>query len=127
MRWSAEELSRRTPCALPAAGAVREATRHHRSGGNGFVIVTPTGVRVAGTSAAIDDVTGDRPCGADTNHYICGTFRAVADAGSEGESAQRLDEAVAMLDGVSDRELMSVPGFLSRARGLSPAAPTTVW
>jgi cobalamin biosynthesis protein CbiD len=41
---------------LSAAEAVREATRHHRSGGNGFVIVTPTGVQVAETSAAIDDV-----------------------------------------------------------------------
>jgi len=122
-RWSAEELSRRIPCALPAAGAVREATRHHRSGGNGFVIVTPTGVRVAGTSAAIDDVTGERPWGAHTNHYICGTFRAVADAGSEGESAQRLDEAVAMLDGVSDRELMERARLLVQSPGFVPRSP----
>ena len=39
-------VSRSALCALSAAEAVREATRHHRSGGNGFVIVTPTGVRV---------------------------------------------------------------------------------
>jgi hypothetical protein len=42
-----------------SAEAVREATRHHRSGGNGFVIVTPTGVQVVETSAAIDDVIAE--------------------------------------------------------------------
>src|SRR5262245_51616276 len=54
-------VSRSALCALSAAEAVREATRHHRSGGNGFVIVTPTGVQVIETSAAIDDVTEERP------------------------------------------------------------------
>ena len=63
--------------------------------GNGFVIVTPTGVQVVETSAAIDDVTEERPWGAHTNHYISNMFQTVAN--SAGESVQRLEEAVATL------------------------------
>lgn len=84
-------VSRSALCALSAAEAVREATRHHRSGGNGFVIVTPMGVQVVETSAAIDDVTEERPCGAHTNHYISDKFQTVAN--SDGESVQRRTDA----------------------------------
>jgi len=116
-------VSRSALCASSAAGAVREATRHHRSGGNGFVVVTPTGVRVAETSAAIDDVTGERPWGAHTNHYVSGKFQTVADADSERESVQRLAEAEAMVGGVSDRELMERARFLVQSPGFVPRSP----
>jgi hypothetical protein len=114
-------VSRSALCALSAAAAVREATRHHRSGGNGFVIVTPTGVQVVETSAAIDDVTQERPWGAHTNHYISDKFRTVAD--SAGESVQRLEEAVATLGGVSDLELMERARFLGQSPGFVPRSP----
>jgi len=114
-------VSRSALCALSAAEAVREATRHHRSGGNGFVIVTPTGVQVVETSAAIDDVTEERPWGAHTNHYISDKFQTVAN--SAGESVQRLEEAVATLGGVSDRELMERARFLVQSPGFVPRSP----
>ncbi len=114
-------VSRSALCALSAAEAVREATRHHRSGGNGFVIVTPTGVQVVETSAAIDDVTEERPWGAHTNHYISNKFQTVAN--SEGESVQRLEKAVATLGGVSDRELMERARFLVQSPGFVPRSP----
>ena len=114
-------VSRSALCALSAAEAVREATRHHRSGGNGFVIVTPTGVQVVETSAAIDDVTEERPWGAHTNHYIPNKFQTVAN--SAGESVQRLEEAVATLGGVSDRELMERARFLVQSPGFVPRSP----
>ena len=114
-------VSRNALCALSAADAVREATRHHRSGGNGFVIVTPTGVQVVETSAVIDDVTGERAWGAHTNHYISAKLQAVAN--SEGESVQRLEEAVAMLGGVSDRELMERARSLVQSPGFVPRSP----
>jgi hypothetical protein len=114
-------VSRSALCALSAAEAVREATRHHRSGGNGFVIVTPTGVQVVETSAAIDDVTEERPWAAHTNHYISDKFQTVAN--SEGESVQRLEEAVATLGGVSDRELMERARFLVQSPGFVPRSP----
>jgi hypothetical protein len=114
-------VSRSALCALSAAEAVREATRHHRSGGNGFVIVTSTGVQVVETSAAIDDVTEERPWGAHTNHYISNKFQTVAN--SAGESVQRLEEAVATLGGVSDRELMERARFLVQSPGFVPRSP----
>jgi hypothetical protein len=114
-------VSRSALCAPSAAEAVREATRHHRSGGNGFVIVTPTGVQVVETSAAIDDVTEERPWGAHTNHYISDKFQAIAD--SEGESVQRLEEAVAALGGVSDRELRERARLLVQSPGFVPHSP----
>jgi len=114
-------VSRNALCALSAAEAVREATRHHRSGGNGFVIVTPTGVQVVETSAAIDDVTEERPWGAHTNHYISDKFQTVAN--SAGESVQRLEEAVATLGGVGDRELMERARFLVQSPGFVPRSP----
>ena len=113
-------VSRSALCALSAAEAVREATRHHRSGGNGFVIVTPTACRWS-TSAAIDDVTEERPWAAHTNHYISDKFQTVAN--SEGESVQRLEEAVATLGGVSDRELMERARFLVQSPGFVPRSP----
>ena len=63
--------------------------------GNGFVIVTPTGVQVVETSAAIDDVTEERPWGAHADHYISNMFQTAAN--SAGESVQRLEEAAATL------------------------------
>jgi hypothetical protein len=114
-------VSRSALCAMSAAGAVREATRYHRSGGNGFVIVTPTGVQVLETSAAIDDVTEERPWGAHTNHYTSEKFRTVAN--SAGESAQRLEEAAAMLGSVSDRELMERARLLVKSPGFVPRSP----
>jgi Acyl-coenzyme A:6-aminopenicillanic acid acyl-transferase len=114
-------VSRSALCAVSAAEAVREATRHHRSGGNGFVIVTPTGVQVVETSAAIDDVTEERPWAAHTNHYISDKFQKVAD--SEEESVQRLEEAVAMLGGVSDRELTERARLLVEGPGFVPRGP----
>jgi acyl-CoA:6-aminopenicillanic acid acyl transferase len=114
-------VSRSALCAASAAEAVREATRHHRSGGNGFVIVTPTGVRVAETSAAIDDVTGERPWGAHTNHYISNKFQTVAD--SDAESVQRLEEAVAALGGVGDGELRERARLLVQSPGFVPRGP----
>jgi hypothetical protein len=114
-------VSRSALCALSAAEAVREATRHHRSGGNGFVIVIPTGVQVVETSAAIDDVTEERPWGAHTNHYISDKFQTVAN--SAGESVQRPEEAVATLGGVSDRELMERARFLVQSPGFVPPQP----
>ena len=116
-------VSRSALCALSAAGAVREATRHHRSGGNGFVIVTPTGVQIVETSAAIDDVTGERPWGAHTNHYISDKFHTVAIDDSAGESVQRLEETVATLGGVSDRELREGARFLIHSPGFVPRSP----
>jgi hypothetical protein len=113
-------VSRSALCALSAAEAVREATRHHRSGGNGFVIATPTGVQVAETSAAIDDVTEERPWGAHTNHYISTKFQTVANSESEEESVQRLEEAVATLGGVSDHELVERARFLVQSPGFVP-------
>jgi hypothetical protein len=114
-------VSRSALCASSAAEAVREATRHHRSGGNGFVIVAPTGVQVIETSAAIDDVTEERPWAAHTNHYISGKFQTVAN--SAGESVQRLEEAMATLGGVSDRELMERARFLRQSPGFVPRSP----
>jgi hypothetical protein len=114
-------VSRSALCASSVEEAVREATRHHRSGGNGFVIATPTGVQVVETSAAIDDVTGERPWGAHTNHYVSEKFRTVAN--SEGESVQRLEETVAALRGVSDRELMERARFLVQSPGFVPRSP----
>jgi len=114
-------VSRNALCALSAAEAVREATRHHRSGGNGFVIVTPTGVQVVETSATIDDVTEERPGGAHTNHYISTKFQTVAN--SAGESVQRLEEAVATLGGVSDRELRERARSLVQSPGFVPPSP----
>jgi hypothetical protein len=114
-------VSRSALCAVSAAEAVGEATRYHRSGGNGFVIVTPTGVLVVETSAAIDDVTEERPWAAHTNHYISDKFQTVAN--SEEESVQRLEEAVATLGGVSDRELMKRARFLVQSPGFVPRSP----
>jgi hypothetical protein len=114
-------VSRSALCASSAAGAVREATGHHRSGGNGFVIVTPAGVQIAETSAAIGDVTGERPWGAHTNHYISGRFQAVAD--SEAESVERLEEAAAALGAVSDRELRQRARLLVQSPGFVPRSP----
>jgi len=114
-------VSRSALCAVSAAEAVGEATRYHRSGGNGFVIVTPTGVQVVETSAAIDDVTEERPWAAHTNHYISDKFQTVAN--SEEESVQRLEEAVATLGGVSDRELMKRARFLVQSPGFVPRSP----
>lgn len=114
-------VSRSALCALSAAEAVREATRHHRSGGNGFVIVAPTGVQVVETSAALDDVTEERPGAAHTNHYISDKFQTAAN--SAGESVQRLAEAEAMLGGVSDRELRERARFLVRSPGFVPRSP----
>jgi hypothetical protein len=94
-------VSRSALTALSAAEAVREATRHHRSGGNGFVIVTPTG--------------------AHTNHYISNKFQTVAD--NAGESVQRLEETVATLGSVSDRELMERARFLVQSPGFVPRSP----
>jgi hypothetical protein len=111
-------VSRSALCASSAAEAVREATRHHRSGGNGFVIVTPTGAQVVETSAAIADVAEERPWAAHTNHYVSGKFQAVATR--EEESVQRLEEAVAMLGGVSDRELMEQARLLVQSPGFVP-------
>jgi hypothetical protein len=114
-------VSRSALCASSAAEAVREAARHHRSGGNGFVIVTSTGVQVAETSAAIDDVTEQRPWGAHTNHYISHKFHTVAT--SEEESVQRLEETVATLGGVSDRELREHARLLVQSPGFVPRSP----
>jgi hypothetical protein len=114
-------VSRSALCAPSAAGAVREATRHHRSGGNGFVVATPTGVQVAETSAAIDDVTGERPWGVHTNHYVSGKFTAVAD--HDSESAQRLAQAAATVSGVSDRELTERGRLLAQSPGFVPRSP----
>jgi hypothetical protein len=116
-------VSRSALCALSAAEALREATRHHRSGGNGFVIVTRTGVQVVETSAAIDDVAEERPWAAHTNHYISDKFQTVANSESEGESVQRLEEAVETLGGVSDRELMERARFLVQSPGFVPRSP----
>lgn len=114
-------VSRSALCAGSAAGAVREATGHYRSGGNGFVVATPAGVQVAETSAAIGDVTGERPWGAHTNHYVSGKFPAAADG--EEESAQRLAEAAATVGGVSDRELKERGRFLVQSPGFIPRSP----
>jgi hypothetical protein len=114
-------VARPAPCAWSAAGAVREATRHHRSGGNGFVIVTPAGARVVETSAAIGDITGERPWAAHTNHYLSAKFATAAD--SDAESAQRLDDAAAMLGGVSDRELRERARLLVQGPGFVPRGP----
>lgn len=116
-------VSRSALCASSAAGAAREATEYHRSGGNGFVIVTPAGVQIAETSAVLADATGERPWGAHTNHYISGKFRAVAGRDSEGESAQRLAEAAAALGGVSDRELRERARLLVQSPGFVPRSP----
>jgi hypothetical protein len=78
-------------------------------------------VQVVETSAAIDDVTEERPWGAHTNHYISGKFQTVAN--SDGESVQRLEEAVATLGGVSDRELMERARFLVQSPGFVPRSP----
>lgn len=115
-------VSRSALCAVSAAEAVREATRHRRSGGNGFVIVTPTGVQVVETSAAIDDVTEERPWAAHTNHYVSDKFQAVANNG-EGESVQRLEEAVATMGGVNDRELMERARVLVQSPCFVPRSP----
>jgi hypothetical protein len=80
-------------------------------------------VQVVETSAAIDDVTGERPWAAHTNHYISDKFQTVAT--SEGESVQRLEEAVAMLGGVSDRELMERARFLVQSPGFPEEPPRT--
>jgi Acyl-coenzyme A:6-aminopenicillanic acid acyl-transferase len=114
-------VSRSALCAWSATEAVREATRYHRSGGNGFVIATPTGVQVVETSAAIDDVTAERPWAAHTNHYISDKFQTAANR--EGESVQRLEEAMAMLGGVSDRELAERARFLVQTPGFVPRSP----
>ena len=114
-------VSRSALCASSAAEAVREATRHHRSGGNGFVIATPTGVQVVETSATIDDVTEQRPWAAHTNHYVSDRFQAVAN--SEGESAQRLEEAAATIGSVSDRELRERARSLVQSPGFVPRGP----
>jgi hypothetical protein len=114
-------VSRSALCARSAAEAVREATRHHRSGGNGFVVVTPTGVQVIETSAGIDDVTEERPWGAHTNHYISTKFLTVAD--SAGESVQRLKQTVATLGSVSDRELVERARLLVQSPGFVPRSP----
>ena len=114
-------VSRSALCASSAAEAAREATRHHRSGGNGFVIATATGAQVVETSAAIDDVTGERPWAAHTNHYTSDKFRTIAT--SEEESVQRLEEAVATLRGVSDRELMERARLLVQSPGFVPHSP----
>jgi hypothetical protein len=78
-------------------------------------------VQVVETSAAIDDVTEERPCGAHTNHYISDKFQTVAN--SAGESVQRLEEAVATLGGVNDRELMERGRFLVQSPGFVPRSP----
>ena len=114
-------VSRSALCALSATEAARQATRHHRSGGNGFVIVTPTGVQVVETSAAIDDVTEARPWAAHTNHYTSEKLQTVAN--SAGESVQRLEEAAAMLGSVSDRELMERARLLVQSPGFVPRSP----
>jgi hypothetical protein len=119
--WFASHTEYAVLISEPAAEAVREATRHHRSGGNGFVVVAPTGVQVVETSAAIDDVIEERPWAAHTNHYISGKFRTVAN--SAGESVQRLEQAAATLGGVSDRELRERARFLVQSPGFVPRSP----
>jgi hypothetical protein len=78
-------------------------------------------VQVVETSAAIEDVTKERPWAAHTNHYISDKFQTVAN--SEEESVQRLEEAVAMLGGVTDRELMERARFLIQSSGFVPRSP----
>src|SRR5215475_6333565 len=62
-----------------------------------------------------------RSWGAHTNHYISDKFQTVAN--SEGESVQRLEEAVATLGGVSDRELMERARLLVQSPGFVPRSP----
>jgi len=78
-------------------------------------------VQVVETSAAIDDVTEQRPWGAHTNHYISKKFQTVAS--SAGESVQRLEDVVATLGGVSDRELRERARFLVQSPGFVPRGP----
>ena len=78
-------------------------------------------MQVVETSAAIDDVTEERPWGAHTSHYISAKFQTVAN--SAAESVQRLEEAVAMLGGVSDRELTERARFLVQSPGFVPRSP----
>jgi hypothetical protein len=114
-------VSRSALCAPSAAGAAREATGYHRSGGNGFLIVTPTGAQVIETSAAIGDVTEERRWGAHTNHYVSGRFQSVAI--SKGETCQRLDEALAMVGSVSDQELRERGRSVVQTSGFVPHGP----
>jgi hypothetical protein len=57
------------------------------------------------------------------NHYISDKFQTVANSAGEGKSVQRLEEALAMVGGVSDRELMERARLLIQSRGFAPRSP----
>jgi hypothetical protein len=114
-------VSRSALCAHSAVDAVGQATRHHRSGGNGFVIVSTQGMQVVETSAVIDDVSEERLWGGHTNHYVSDKFQRVAK--SAGESAHRLEEALATVGGVKDREMRDSGRFLVQSPGFIPRSP----
>ena len=114
-------VSRSALCARSAVDAVGQATGHHRSGGNGFVIVSPQGVQVVETSAVIHDVSAERLWGGHTNHYVSGKFDRVAT--SDQESAHRLEQAletVGRCQGPRDEGHWPVPGSESRLPSRQP-------
>ena len=104
-----------------AVDAVGQATGHHRSGGNGFVIVSPQGVQVIETSAVVHDVSAERLWGGHTNHYVSGKFDRVAT--SDEESAHRLEQALATVGAAKAREMRDTGRFLVQSPGFVPGSP----
>ena len=114
-------VSRSALCAGRAVNAVGQATGHHRSGGNGFVIVSPQGVQVIETSAVVHDVSAERLWGGHTNHYVSGKFDRVAT--SDEESAHRLEQALATVGAAKAREMRDTGRFLVQSPGFVPGSP----
>lgn len=114
-------VSRNVLCAPSADNAVREATGHQRSGGNGFVIATGSGVRTVETSATRQFVSDEMPWGAHTNHYTSAALSAVAKRA--GESAGRLDEAAQAIREATDEGVATDAKAMVQSSGFVPRSP----